>query len=253
VVNNNLDLPADRPMPDDLQEDMWGRLMPELAAAQAGRRRRLRSLPVSVAAVVGVLVVGGVVVFGPVRDPGPVGSGSRHVVPAADPADVKLAKDCVQATIASGVAVPDPDSWRPAAKIDIDPGHGFLVIRNDKIAAVCPVSGGTTPGTMAGDVTFVGRHNYAHLTAARPFDYVSAWNESGGSSRSIQFGIATDDVIAVSLVGQDNSVTPAVLRDGTFAVKINSAEHCDTNDSNRVRATLRNGHVIEGPLCKPPG
>jgi hypothetical protein len=154
-MDKNLDLPADRPMPDDLQEDMWSRLMPELAAAQAGRRRRSRSLPVSVAAAVGVLVVGGVVVFGPGRDSGPVGSGSQHVVPPADPADVKLAKDCVQATIASGVTWPDPDSWRPGVKIDTDTPNGFLVIRNDKAAAVCLVSGGTTSGIMAADGTAV--------------------------------------------------------------------------------------------------
>ncbi len=253
-MTNNLDLPADRPMPDDLQDDMWSRLVPELAAAQAGTHRRSRSLPVSVAAAVGVLVVGGVVVFGPLRDSGPVGSGSQHVVPAADPADVKLAKDCVRATIASGVAVPDPDSWRPGVKIDTDTPNGFLVIRNDKTAAVCLVSGGTTRGTMAGDVTFTGRHNYAHLTAARPFDYFSAWNfdASNMTVASIQFGIATDDVTAVSLVGQDNTVMPAVLRDGTFAAKIGNGEHCGSPTSNQVRATLSNGQVIEGPLCKPP-
>lgn len=254
-MNNNLDLPADRPMPDALQEGMWTRLMPELAAAQAGRHRRSRSLPVSVAAAVGVLVVGGVLMFGPLRDSGPVGSGSRHVVPAADPADVKLAKDCVQATIASGVAWPDPDSWRPGAKLDTDTPRGFLVIRNDKAAAVCMVSGGTTSGILAADGAWVegrARHNYANLTATRPFDYFSGWNESSPSYQSIQFGIATDDVIAVSLVGQNNSETPAVLRDGTFAAKIENREYCGPSTSNQVRATLGNGQIIEGPLCKPP-
>jgi hypothetical protein len=244
-------------MPDALQDDLWIRLAPQLAATQAGRRRRSRALPVSVAAAVAVLIVGGVVIYGPLRDSGPAGSGSAHVVPPADPADVKQAKDCVQATIASGVAWPDPDSWRPAAKIDTDTPNGFLVIRNDKAAAVCLVNNGTTSGIMAADGAWVAgraRHSYANLTAARPFDYFSAWNRDSptGVSQSIQFGIATDDVIAVSLVGSDNTVTPAVLRDGTFAAKINNGEYCGASNSNRVLATLSNGQVIEGPLCKPP-
>ncbi|MFL6145152.1 MAG: hypothetical protein ACJ72N_25220 [Labedaea sp.] len=258
-MNNNLNLPSDRPMPEHLREDIWNRLAPELAAAPAGRPRRSAGLPLSVAAVVGVLVVGGVVAFGPVRDsgpvrdPGPAGSGSPHVIPPADPADVKLAKDCVHATIASGVVVPYPDSWRPAAKIDADTPNGFLVIRNDNAAAVCTVSDGTTRGIMGPDFAMLagrGRHRYANLTNTRPFDYFTAWNT--GDNSSIQFGIATDEVIAVSLVGQDNSATPAVVRDGTFAAKIGNGETCGSPTSNLVRATLKNGHVIEGPLCKPP-
>jgi hypothetical protein len=81
------------------------------------------------------------------------------------------------------------------------------------------------------------------------------------SEQSVQFGIAADDVVAISLVGKDGVVTPALLRDGTFAAKINNGEVCGSPDvpglppgtNNLVRATLKNGRVVEGPLCKPLG
>jgi hypothetical protein len=255
-MNNDVDLPADRPMHDDLREHLWERIRPQVEATLSGRRRRSVAMPLSAAAAVGVLVAGGVLVFGPVGTPG-------RVAPAADPAEVQLAQDCVNTTIADGVDVPGPKSWQPGVKIDagvVDGWSEFLVIRTDRAAAVCLVSGRTTGGITGPDVSEMegrGRHSYANLTVARPFDYFDAWNFPDGGS--IQFGIATDDVVAVSVVRQDNTVTPAVLRNGTFAVHIDSGELCgrpvypDTPPaaSNLLRVTLKEGQVVEGPLCQP--
>ncbi|MDX3663119.1 hypothetical protein PV646_37990 [Streptomyces sp. ID05-26A] len=259
-MDNDIDLPADRPMPVELQEHLWNRLRPEVAAALTGRRRRSVVLPLSAAAAVGVLVVGGVLVAGP-------DDATRRVVPASDPADVQLARDCVATTVASGVEVPDPESWTPGVKIDAGSGNNspwpeYLMIRNAKAAAVCLVAGGRTGGITGPDVAEMegrGRHSYATLTAARPFDYTDAWNFDDGSS--IQFGITTEDVVAVSVVRQDGTETSARLHDGTFAVKIDGGEMCGRSDhpggppvaSNVMRVTLGNGQVVEGPLCAPAG
>ncbi|MEO6086359.1 MAG: hypothetical protein ABIQ18_24920 [Umezawaea sp.] len=256
---DDVEVPANRPMPDDLREYLWNRLKPQVAATLAGRRRRSLVLPLSAAAVAVGVLAGGVLVFGPAGAP-------DRVLPAADPADVRLTQDCVNATIASGVEVPDPESWRPAVKIDLD-DDGFqwsegLVIRTDKAAAVCLVSGRATGGITGPDTADLegrSRHNYANLTAARPFDGFNAWNIPSGGS--IQFGIATDDVVAVSVVREGTVVASALLHDGTFAVKIDSGEMCGRSvepggqpvASNLIRATLRDGQVIEGPLCKLDG
>ncbi|SFR29203.1 hypothetical protein SAMN04488564_117127 [Lentzea waywayandensis] len=261
-MDTDIDLPADRPMPVELQEHLWNRLRPQVAATLTGRRRRSAVLPLSAAAAVGLLVVGGVLVLG--QDDAP-----RRTIPASDPADVQLAHDCVTATVASGVEVPDPGSWTPGVKIDADTGSGngaawpeFLMIRNDRAAALCLVAGSSTGGITGADVAAMegrGRHSYATLTAARPFDYLDAWNFLDGTS--IQFGITTEDVVAVSVVWQDGNVTPALLHDGTFAVKIDRGEMCGRPGhisatpvaSNVVRVTLGDGQVVEGPLCKPTG
>ncbi|MCS7483544.1 hypothetical protein ACFFQW_10805 [Umezawaea endophytica] len=266
-MNNDVDLPTNRPMPIELQEHLWNRLRPEVAEALAGRRRRSPVLPLVAAAAVGTLVVGGVLVFG---QAGP----SERVVPAADPADARLARDCVDATIAAGVDVPDPGDWVPAVKIEAGTAADngavwpeFLVVRTDAAAAICLVSGQATGGMTGADVATMegrGRHGYATLTAARPFDYIDAWNFHDGTS--IQFGIASADVVSVSVVRQDGTETPALLRDGTFAVKIDRGELCGTPPdfatsaedsvvspagSNVLRVTLSGGQVVEGPLCKP--
>ncbi|MGW6442851.1 hypothetical protein [Lentzea sp. NPDC055074] len=261
-MDADIDLPADRPMPVELRERLWERLRPEVAASLTGRGRRSVVLPLSAAAVVGVLVAGGVLVLGQ-DDP------SRRVVPASDPADVRLAHDCVATTAASGGEVPDPESWTPGVKIDASTGSGngapwpeFLMIRNARAAAVCLVAGSSTGGITGADAAEMrgrGKHGYATLTAARPFDYTDAWNFLDGTS--IQFGITTDDVVAVSVVREDGTVTPALLHDGTFAVKIDRGELCGRSGdpgatpaaSNVLRATLRDGRAVEGPLCKPAG
>ncbi|MEU4518865.1 hypothetical protein AB0F52_09110 [Amycolatopsis sp. NPDC024027] len=252
-MTNDFDLPPDRPMPDHLRDALWGRVMPELAVP----RRRTASAPVTVAAAVGVLAVGAAAVFGPVRDTGrnstavPVGTGSEapaQAQPAPDPGDVKLVRNCVNATLAYGIAVPDRESWRPAAKIDTDTPHGFLVIRNDKAAAVCIIDDGKAVGMMGADVEeMAGRRiGYAKLTAERPFNCFTGI--AGLNEPTFRFGIVTDDVTAVSLVGPDNSVHPATVRDGTFAVKINDAGRIPGSTSYRARMSLKNGHDIEAPL-----
>jgi hypothetical protein len=256
---DDIEVPANRPMPDDLRDYLWNRLEPQVAATLAGRRRRPLALPLSAAAVAVGALVGGVLVFGPAGAP-------ERVLPPADPAEVRLTQDCVNATIASGTEVPDPESWRPGVKIDIDDADfqwsENLVIRNDKAAAVCLVSGRATGGITGADTARLegrGRHSYANLTAARPFDYIDAWNFPGGES--IEFGIATDDVVAVSVVREGAVVASALLHDGTFAVKVDGGEMCGRSAepggqpvaSNLIRATLRDGQVIEGPLCKLDG
>jgi hypothetical protein len=246
-----IDLPPDRPMPEQLQDTLWARVMPELASP----RRRKPGAPLMAAAAVGVLAVGAAVVFGPVRDGVSVDTGSQSpgqavqpVAPTPDPAEVKLVKDCVNATLAYGTAVPDRDSWRPAAKIDTDTPHGFLVIRNDKAAAVCVINDGKATGMMGADVeTMAGRRiGYAKLTAEHPFNCFTG--VSGLGEPTYLFGIVTNDVTAVSLLGPDESMHPATVHDGTFAVKIDDGGRVPRNVDYRVRASLKNGHVIDAPL-----
>ncbi|MBE8517394.1 hypothetical protein ILP97_07725 [Amycolatopsis sp. H6(2020)] len=252
-MTNDFDLPADRPMPDHLRNALWEQVVPELA----GQRRRKLGTPLTVAAAVGVLAVGATVVSGPARDTGrgsaavPVGTGSEsrpQARPVPDPGDVKLVRDCVNATVADGYAVPDRDSWRPAAKIDTDTPHGFLVIRNDTSAAVCIIDDGKAVGMMGADVEGMAgrRYGYAKLTAERPVNCFTGL--SGPDEPTYEFGIVTDDVTAVSLLGPDNSVRPATLRDGTFAVKIERDARDPVHSSDRARMTMKNGHVLEVPL-----
>jgi hypothetical protein len=88
------------------------------------------------------------------------------------------------------------------------------------------------------------RHAYGNLTPARPFDYLSSWNFTYLARGSVHFGIATSDVAAVSLIGPDGSVTPAVLRDGTFLAETKFAERKD-RPTGRIRVTLKNAQVLE--------
>lgn len=251
-MNNDVDLSADRPMPDELRDRLWEQIRPQAEAALAGRRRRSVTVPLSVAAAVGVLVAGGALVFGPHGAPG-------RVAPAADPAEARLAQDCVNATIADGVDVPDRESWQPGVRMNAGGRQDFLVIRTDRAAAVCSIYDDKTSGVSGPDVAGMsgrGKHSYANLTAERPFDYFTAWNFPDGGS--IQFGIATDDVVAVSVVRQGKPAAPAVLYNGTFAVRIDEGEMCGRPAypegppvaSNQLRVTLEDGQVIEGSLCQ---
>ena len=248
---DDIDLPPDRPMPQHLQDTLWGRVIPKLEVQRRGKP----AAPLMAAAAVGVLAVGAAVVFGPAQDGVSVGTGSQSpgqaaqpVAPPADPGDAKLVRDCVNATLAYGIAVPDRDSWRPAAKIDTDTPHGFLVIRNDKAAAVCIVDDGKAVGMMGADVEQMAgrRTGYAELTAERPFNCFTG--VSGLGEPTYQFGIVTNDVTAVSLRGPGTSVTPATVHNGTFAVKINDGGRAPRNAGYRVRVSLKNGHVIDAPL-----
>ena len=200
------------------------------------------TLSLSIAAAAAVIAVGGAVAFAsvPGASPAAVGSqGSTQVAPPwAKSGDGKIAWDCVQAG-----HVAEPASWRPGARIDIDAATGFLVIRNDKSAAVCVIENGKGVGIMGGDVSTT--HVYGKLTAARPFDYLSSMNYE---HESVHFGIASKDVTAVSLVAPDKTVTPATLKDGTFIAKVKDGEDSSAPTTNHVRATLSTGKVIEGPF-----
>ncbi|WP_037309491.1 hypothetical protein [Amycolatopsis orientalis] len=251
-MTNDFDLPPDRPMPDHLRNALWNRIVPDLAAPAGGARLKKVGKPLAVAAVVVGLAAGAAVVFAPVRDAGPSsvpapagpGSGSpaRHM--PSSPEDVELARECIADPISYGLAVPEPDSWWPAVKIDTDTPQGFLVIRNEKAAAVCILSGGKVRMMGADVEEMAGRRGgYAKLTPEFPcHEFTSI---GGGGGPTSLFGIASDDVTAVSLVGPDNSTIPASLRDGTFAVTVNDARVNDPHGGFRYRATLKNGHVID--------
>ena len=199
------------------------------------------TLTLSAAAAIGVLAAGGAAAFATVPTSGPEvkPAAATAPAPAADPVDAKIAKECVQAD----QHVPDPASWRPAARLDVDAQHGFLAIRNDKLAAVCVIENGHGTGIMGGVGT---NHNYGKLTDRRPFDYLDAMNYPDG--QTVQFGIATGDVAKVSLIGPDGSATPTVLKDGTFIAKTKFGEDSNQPTTNHVRATLANGSVVDGPF-----
>jgi hypothetical protein len=157
-----------------------------------------------------------------------------------------LTHDCVRTAIAQGIAIPNPDSWRAGAQIGIGSAKGFLVIRDDKDAAVCSVEKGKTAG-LVGGFDGTSRHNYDNLTADRPFDYLSAVNYPG---KTIVFGIATGDVASLSLIGPNQSVTPSTPHDGTFIAVTKFGEDSEVPATNHVKATLTDGEVVTGQLRK---
>jgi hypothetical protein len=201
------------------------------------------TIALAAASAVAALAVGGAVAFAAIPGSAPAHSGSPAILRAApegsDPGDVQIAKDCLAAT-PNG---PDLGSWYPGAKIDTGAGNGFLMIRNDRTAAVCVIEKGKGAGVMGAD--FDTRHVYGKLTAQRPFDYLTSMNYQ---TASIHFGIASDNVAGVSLVGPDKSVTGGVLKNGTFIVKTTVAEDSGQGTTNHVRAILNNGQVIDGPF-----
>jgi len=230
-MNETADLPEQRPMPEGLRDRLWAEeIEPQLEPPDSGNRFRTWRAPLTAAAAVIALAVG--VVFAL-----PVLRGGGGATAAAGP-DMQLVNDCIHTSYAE---VPS-GSWRAGARLNLDATQGFLMIRSDEYAAVCDLSNGRPTGIMGGVST---RHTYGNLTAARPWDY----NDSDNlATESVHFGIAANNVAAVSLVGPDNSVTPAVLKDGTFIVRTKFAEDSNSYTSNRVKATLDTGQVIEGPF-----
>ncbi|MFD2418334.1 hypothetical protein [Amycolatopsis pigmentata] len=195
------------------------------------------------AAAIGALAVNGAVASASIADSGSavnLAAAASAARPAAQDPDTEITKECVQAS----PDLPDPPSWRPGVRFDLDAQNGFLVIRNDQYARVCVVKDGK--GTFTYSVNE--RHVYGNLTAERPFDYLSSYNFDYPATESVHFGIVTNDVTAVSLVGPDKSVTPAVVRDGTFYAKSNFPESPYVSTTNYVRTTLKDGRVIEGPF-----
>jgi len=220
------DIPERREMPEALRERLWAEdIEPQLAP-----RHRMRA-PLAVAASVVVLAV--LVAIGLTQLRGNdtnVASGQSQLV-----------KECVRST----PNMPDPTSWRAGARYDLNSQLGFLVIRNSRTAAACVIENGKGTGVIGGPPDSTDR--YAQLTPERPFDYLTSMNYP---KESVHFGIATGDVIGLSLVGPDNSVSPGVVADGTFIVRDTIGENSGQPTTNYVRATLANGKTVQGPLRK---
>ncbi|MGW7532116.1 hypothetical protein [Amycolatopsis sp. NPDC054798] len=239
---DDLTLPPERPMPDLLKESMWNRLAPGLRA----RRCRNLGLPLAVASGVGALALGATLVFSPVRDAGlesaPVPAGAA---PGAE--DAGQLKSCVDSAPSFGVTLPDPGSWRSTLKIDQDSERGYLVLRNATLAAVCVLRHGRVSGLMVADSGEGpgGREGYSDLSSTRPVcGFSSIVNPR---EPSVVFGVATADVVDVAMLGPGDSVTPAVLNDGTFAVKYLEGSSPQDDSHRKFRVTMRDGTFREFP------
>lgn len=236
------DLPERRTMPDGLRERLWAEIEPRLGTRTPDSRFRTMRAPLAVAASVIVLAGAGAIALPQLRGHGH-GQDDDVTIAAGSPGDVRLVDECLKTD--------RPGRWRAGVRIDIDAEKGFLVIRNDEYAAVCVLENGKGTGLDAAGVAT--SHGYDGLTAARPFDYIDSWNNDDPVTESVHFGITTDDVTAVSLIGPDNSVTAAVVRDGTFLARTKFPESSGEASTNHIRAALKNGQVIQGPLRHPGG
>ncbi|QUQ68656.1 hypothetical protein [Kutzneria sp. CA-103260] len=227
-MNETADLPEQRPMPEGLRDRLWEEIEPQLEVP--GNRFRTWRAPLTAAAAVILLAAGVVFALPLIRGGGPATA-------AAGP-DMQLVNDCIHtpyAEIPSG-------SWRAGAKLDYDSKLSYVVIRSDEYAGVCVLTNGKPTGIMGGVST---RHTYGNLTASRPWDYLSSDNFD---TESIHFGITAGNVAQVALVGPDKVAVPTTLKDGTFIVRTKFAEDSNSYTSNRVKATLDTGQVIEGPF-----
>ncbi|GAA1034585.1 MULTISPECIES: hypothetical protein [Amycolatopsis] len=246
---DDLNLPPDRPMPDLLKEAMWNRLAPGLRA----RRRRRLGLPLAVASGVGALALGATLVFSPVHD---AGTDLTRVPAGAKPdaGDAQLFKACLDSAPDLGVSLADPDSLRLTLKVDQGAERSYLVGRNATLAAVCVLRDGQNAGpyrpysglmvTDDRDWTH-GREGYAYLSATRPIcGFASATN---AYRPSVVFGVATPDVAKVEMYGPDDSMTPAVLKDGIFVVKFVEGGSPRDDYSRKFRVTMRDGSVHDFP------
>ena len=189
-------------------------------------------LALAATAAIGSLATGGAVAFAAVPS---TGTGTQATQAATG--DAKIALEC----LAAG-EVANPGSWRPGARLNTDSTHGFLVVRDDQHAAVCVVEDGRGTGLMGG---VIDNHGYGKLTAARPFDYLTSMNYD---HESVHFGIASQDVTGVTLLGPDGTPAAAGVKDGTFAVLAKDAEDSNKPTTNSIRATLADGRVSTGPF-----
>jgi hypothetical protein len=221
------DIPERREMPEALRERLWAQdIEPQLAD-----KHRFGSMraPLAVAASVVVLAALAAIGFTQLRGAdAPVASGQSPLV---------------KACVGSARTMPDPGSWRAGARLDINSQLAFVVIRNSRTAAACTIENGKATGIIGGGVDATDL--YVQLTPERPFDYLTSMNYA---KESVHFGISTDDVAAVSLIGPDNSVSPGVVADGTFIVLDKIGENSGQPSTNYVRATLNNGQTVQGPL-----
>jgi hypothetical protein len=192
------------------------------------------TLTLAATAAIGALAVGGAVAFAAV--PGTAtGTGTQATQAASG--DAKIMLECLAASEAG-----NPGAWRPGARLNLGAKHGFLVIRTDKNAAACVVEDGHGTGLIGG---VIDNHSYGKLTAQRPFDYLTSMNYE---HESVHFGISTQDVTGVSLVGKDGAQTAATVKDGTFVVLAKDGENSDEATTNSIRATLANGQTVAGPF-----
>jgi len=160
-------------------------------------------------------------------------TGESQAVPYVDLRFECPCAACVDEMSARAILNPDsvPTDIRPVS-LALVGAYGLRVQWSD----------GHGTGIMGGVET---RHVYGNLTAARPFDYLSSMNYPG---ESIHFGITTGDVKSVSLVGPDNSVRAADVKDGAFVVRTPFAEDSNQPTTNHVRVTLTNGRTVTGPF-----
>lgn len=226
-MNEIDDLPEKQPMPAALRDRIWAEIEPQLEPP-ASRFRTLRA-PLAAAAAVLVLALGVVVALPLLRG---------HDLQVAAGPDAQLVKQCLQA----GDTVPDGETWRAGARLDLDPDHGYLMVRSDTAAGVCVIENGRGAG-LIGSEAFDGR--YGRLTAARPFDYLTSDNLD---TESIHFGIVAGNVVTLSLFSPDNVTTPGVVRDGTFIVRTKIPEQSQQPTTNYVKVTLADGRTVTGPL-----
>jgi hypothetical protein len=196
------------------------------------------TMSLAMTATLGMLAVGGAMAFAAVPGTNATVASGSQAVQSPLTGDAKIAQDC----LAASGDVPNRAGWRPGARINLDSAHGFLVIRNDKNAAVCVIEDGKGTGLMGG---VIDNHGYGKLTAQRPFDYLTSMNYE---HQSVHFGIAADDVTGVTLVAPDKSEAAAVVKDGTFAVLAQDGEDSNKPTTNHIRVTLANGGVISGPF-----
>lgn len=231
-------LPERRRMPEGLRDRLWAEIEPRLdALASDARSRRTMRAPLAVAASVIVLAAGLAIALPQLR-----GHDQGDRVTAGSASDARLVEQCIEVSHSSL----RPGDWRAGARIDLPSGRDFLVIRNDTYAAVCGIDGGRILGLAEVPGKGTTAPTYEQLSAARPFDLIdrSPWPLQSPDTGTVYFGIATSDVIAVSIIGPDNSVTPAVLRDGTFAAT-NRYGGVNGTTLNRVRVTFKDGQVTE--------
>lgn len=192
-------------------------------------------------------------VFSPVHDVSP----ESTRVPAgakSDTGDARLLKGCLDSAPSFGVELPDRGSWRSTLNVEQDAQRGYLVIRNASLAAVCVFHRSQGPGladrisglmvTDDRDWTH-GREGYAYLNATRPIcGFTSVTNPY---RPSVVFGVATPDVAKVEMYGPDDSMTPAVVKDGTFVVKFVEGGSPRDDYSRKFRVTMRDGSVHDFP------
>jgi len=236
VLTDEFDLPPDRPMPDLLKESMWNRLVPELH----GRRRRKTSKPWAAGISVGALALSAALVFTSAPDPAP----QMTLVPAgAAPRaeDWQRLKECFDVVRKEQLPKVPLSGWRPALRIEISPGWDFLVVRTEKVAGACLVNDGISTGLVTLDLDEVNgtRGGYASLSEDVPLRQFTGI--AGPGSPTSLFGIVADQVTSVSVLMRDHSLVPALLHDGTFAVRLNGDVPAH---GNKFQVTMTDGRVL---------